>query len=115
MAGLAYLHGLTPPVIHGDLRGANILVTSDEPGCPPRCCLADFGLALVAETQTLTSTSEIRGASRWLSPEHIDPSAFRDHDLVRDRLPARDVYAFACTVIEVILLFITPYWTNAHS
>ncbi|KAE9397481.1 kinase-like protein [Gymnopus androsaceus JB14] len=98
MAGLNYLHGLTPPVVHGDLRGANILVTSNE---PPRCCLADFGLALVAETQTLTSTSEMRGASRWLSPEHIDPSAFRDHDLNYDRRP-RDIYAFACTVVEII-------------
>lgn len=109
MAGLNYLHGLTPPVVHGDLRGANILVTSNE---PPRCCLADFGLALVAETQTLTSTSEMRGASRWLSPEHIDPSAFRDHDLNYDRRP-RDIYAFACTVVEVILLslHVCP-WTN---
>ncbi|KIK58523.1 hypothetical protein GYMLUDRAFT_1005780 [Collybiopsis luxurians FD-317 M1] len=107
-AGLRYLHGLIPPVVHGDLRGANILVSSDGADLP-RCCLADFGLALVAETQTLTSTTEMRGASRWMAPELIDPSAYEDFDSKRNRLPA-DIYAFACTVIEVRFYQINSKW-----
>ncbi|KAF5376760.1 hypothetical protein D9757_009471 [Collybiopsis confluens] len=111
-AGLQYLHGLTPPVVHGDLRGANILVMSD--GGPPRCCLADFGLALVAETQTLTSTTEIRGASRWMAPEFIDPTSYYpDFDSKHNRLPG-DVYAFACTVIE-ILTEKPPFYDQYHT
>ncbi|KAE9403870.1 kinase-like protein [Gymnopus androsaceus JB14] len=36
--GLAYLHELDPPVVHGDIKGANILITDDS----RQCCLADF-------------------------------------------------------------------------
>ncbi|KAJ7132597.1 kinase-like domain-containing protein, partial [Mycena epipterygia] len=33
--GMQYIHELDPPIVHGDIRGANILVTDDL-----RCCLA---------------------------------------------------------------------------
>ncbi|TFK45923.1 kinase-like protein [Heliocybe sulcata] len=37
---LAYLHRLKPPLVHGDLKGANVLVSSE--GIPR---LADFGIS----------------------------------------------------------------------
>lgn len=62
------------------------------------CKLGDFGLALVAETQASCSSSgRSAGATRWLAPEALDPEQFP-----KGKDPAaRDVYAFACTVLEV--------------
>ncbi|KAK0441817.1 kinase-like domain-containing protein, partial [Armillaria borealis] len=71
---------------------ANILVTDDL-----RCCLADFGLSLLAESQGLDSSSRMRkGGIRWLAPEYILPTLFD-----RSYVAARDIYAYGCTVIEV--------------
>jgi len=91
--GLQYLHGLDPPIIHGDIRGANILVTDDL-----RCCLADFGLALVTESPSMCETvSTPRGSVRWMAPEVLHPNLFH---LIEPK--ARDIYAFGCTVVEII-------------
>ncbi|KAK0228805.1 kinase-like domain-containing protein [Armillaria fumosa] len=90
--GMKYLHNLDPPIVHADIRGANILVTDDL-----RCCLADFGLSLLAESQGLNSSSRMRkGSIRWLAPEYILPTLFD-----RSYVAARDIYAYGCTVIEI--------------
>ncbi|KAJ7862513.1 kinase-like domain-containing protein, partial [Mycena olivaceomarginata] len=60
--GMRYLHELDPPIVHADIRGANILVTSDL-----RCGLADFGLAAITEI-TITSIRK-QGAEAWMAPE----------------------------------------------
>ncbi|KDQ16034.1 hypothetical protein BOTBODRAFT_97408, partial [Botryobasidium botryosum FD-172 SS1] len=65
--GLEYLHNLEPePVIHGDLRGPNILIS---PSGDAR--IADFGLSeLKADIYDSCSTSFITaGNSRWQAPE----------------------------------------------
>ncbi|KAF9070944.1 kinase-like domain-containing protein [Rhodocollybia butyracea] len=94
-AGLHYLHSRNPPIVHGDIRGGNILVTNDL-----RCCLADFGLAVInTESQAwtvATSTSATKGTIRWMAPEYIfsrGPKA--PHT-------SRDIYAFGCTIFEII-------------
>ncbi|SJL10564.1 uncharacterized protein ARMOST_13951 [Armillaria ostoyae] len=90
--GMQYLHSLDPQIVHADIRGANILVTDDI-----RCCLADFGLSLIVESQMLDSTSRMRkGAMRWLAPEYIDLRL-----LDKSCLAARDIYAFGCTIVEI--------------
>ncbi|KAF5358883.1 hypothetical protein D9757_012303 [Collybiopsis confluens] len=85
-AGLRYMHSVVPPLVHGDIRGANILVTDDR-----RCCLADFGLSVIttssqAWTMTTSSSSASKGTMRWLAPEYIT-SEIPNH-------PSRDIYAF---------------------
>ncbi|KAJ3873643.1 kinase-like domain-containing protein [Lentinula edodes] len=91
--GLQYLHGLDPPIIHGDIRGANILIMDDF-----NCCLADFGLALVTESPSLHEKSlNLRGSVRWMSPEILDPKLFH---LIQPK--SRDIYAFGCTVVEIL-------------
>ncbi|KAF9063268.1 kinase-like domain-containing protein [Rhodocollybia butyracea] len=96
--GLNYLHSLKPPVVHGDVRGANILMNDDG-----HCCLADFGLAIASEsTGLLTTTGHgTRGAIRWMAPELIHTGEQAKKPLSRDQRP-RDVYAFACTVVEIL-------------
>ncbi|KAF8991446.1 kinase-like protein [Hymenopellis radicata] len=90
-AGIEYLHGLDPCVIHKDIRGANILVGKDF-----RCCLADFGISLVAETQLPGTSTRNRGNIRWLPPELINESEF-DPTLLKKV----DIYSFGCTIVEV--------------
>ncbi|KAF5371212.1 hypothetical protein D9758_004115 [Tetrapyrgos nigripes] len=92
--GLRYLHNLNPQVIHGDIRGANVMVNSAK-----TCCLADFGLALVTESQSFATTSSgIHGSVRWMAPEIIEPSRM----IGKEKIPSsRDVYAFGCTMLEI--------------
>ncbi|KAK0244507.1 kinase-like domain-containing protein, partial [Armillaria nabsnona] len=88
---MRYLHNLDPPIVHADIRGANILVMDDL-----RCCLADFGLSLFAGSQILDDSSS-RGSIRWLAPEHLDPNLFDG-----SYFTARDIYAYGCTVVEIV-------------
>ncbi|KAJ3995497.1 kinase-like domain-containing protein [Lentinula boryana] len=96
-AGMCYLHSRDPPIVHGDIRGANILVTNDG-----RCCLADFGLALVTSDVTqawsITSSETSKGALRWMAPEYLE----LDGSAPTSIYPSRDVYAFGCTIIEIL-------------
>ena len=43
--GMAYLHGLLPPIIHRDLKSLNLLVAAQAGGGLPSIKLTDFGLA----------------------------------------------------------------------
>ncbi|KAF9065110.1 kinase-like domain-containing protein [Rhodocollybia butyracea] len=95
--GLVYLHGLDPPVAHGDIKGANILIPDD---CRS-CCLADFGLS-VLDTQSMnpTQTASTQGSLRWLAPEFINPPSYTVAGA--GMLIPRDIYAFGCTVVEIL-------------
>ncbi|KIK64779.1 hypothetical protein GYMLUDRAFT_160834 [Collybiopsis luxurians FD-317 M1] len=98
-AGLLYLHSRDPPVIHGDIRGANILVTADL-----HCCLADFGLSVInTESQIWSNatTTNIRGATRWMAPELQIPD---DAGKLASSCLSTDVYAFGCTIVEILTL-----------
>ncbi|ESK91273.1 kinase-like protein [Moniliophthora roreri MCA 2997] len=90
-SGLAYLHALK--IIHGDIKGANVLVDDDH------CCrLADFGLATVAETQRMDSTtSTVKGTVRWMAPE-----LFVGGGEGARKKWSTDIYAYASTVYEIM-------------
>ncbi|KAJ6558076.1 kinase-like domain-containing protein [Mycena capillaripes] len=92
--GLGYLHSMN--IVHGDLRGTNILVSDDL-----NACLADFGLTSViaAASTTDTSSTNHAGSTRWMAPELIQPHAFGCDRFVRTR--ASDVYAYACVCLEL--------------
>nr|GAT45718.1 predicted protein [Mycena chlorophos] len=90
--GLAYLH--SQDIIHGDLRGSNILV---DDGWHAR--LADFGLAVFSDATIATQTSHRGGSVRWMSPElHLPQSCGLD---TFRRTFASDVYSFAFVCIEL--------------
>ncbi|TFK48789.1 kinase-like protein [Heliocybe sulcata] len=91
--GVAYLHWLN--IVHGDLRGANILIDEDH-----HVRLADFGLSVFAEGTAGPGTCTNRdGSMAWMAPELIDPVQFGHHDYYRTT--ATDVYAYACVCLEV--------------
>mmetsp|Transcript_9385 Transcript_9385/g.15140 ORF Transcript_9385/g.15140 Transcript_9385/m.15140 type:complete len:483 (-) Transcript_9385:107-1555(-) len=84
LSGLEYLHTRSPPVIHRDIKGSNILL-----GLDGKAKLADFGCSRKA-AQTLTHT--MRGSIPWMAPEVI---AHSRHGR------AGDVWSFGCFVIEM--------------
>ncbi|KAK7041449.1 hypothetical protein VNI00_009315 [Paramarasmius palmivorus] len=95
-AGLQYLHSQS--VVHGDIKGANILV--DDTLC---CRLVDFGLAGIAAGSvdlgmSSGSNDTAKGTLRWMAPEAFNPCP----GPVSEVHYPRDVYAFACTVYEII-------------
>ncbi|KDQ56250.1 hypothetical protein JAAARDRAFT_306463 [Jaapia argillacea MUCL 33604] len=86
---LGYLHDRQ--IVHGDIRGGNILV--DENG---HAKLMDFGLAFASE---MTQSTVASGSPRWMAPELHDPKSFGLASGVK--LPPTDVYGFAFTCLEV--------------
>jgi serine/threonine protein kinase len=94
--GLDYLHSMN--IVHGDLRGANILISDTG-----NACLSDFGLATTISdadsTAAPTSSANHGGSLRWFAPELMDWSSFGCERF--NRTPASDVYAYACVCLEV--------------
>ncbi|KAH7903013.1 kinase-like domain-containing protein [Hygrophoropsis aurantiaca] len=92
--GLNCLHSFDPPVIHGDLKGPNSLITDDH-----RACVADFGLCILAQNSaiqiTMTNSSNDRGTFYWMAPELIN-----DEEECVCKNCAMDVYAFGCVCYE---------------
>ncbi|KAJ7718904.1 kinase-like domain-containing protein, partial [Mycena metata] len=89
--GLQYLH--SRKIVHGDLRGANILISEAW-----TACLADFGLSALADTTSTLHSTKRSGSLYWMAPELIDPGRFGSEFL---RTPASDVYAFRCVCVEL--------------
>jgi serine/threonine protein kinase len=77
-----------------DVFKANILVDEGQ-----HALLADFGLIGWTITAGSGGTTYGRGSYRWMAPELLDPSIDGSGAFIRT--PATDVYAFACTSIEV--------------
>ncbi|KAJ7248623.1 kinase-like domain-containing protein, partial [Mycena haematopus] len=81
--GLEYLHSNT--IVHGDLKGANILIKEDW-----SACLTDFGLSGYSDATSTMSTNR-GGSLYWMAPELLDPERF---GFKFARTTATDVYAF---------------------
>ncbi|KAG8825396.1 hypothetical protein FRC19_011512 [Serendipita sp. 401] len=138
--GLEYLHTRQPPITHGDLRGANILVSPSG-----EACLADFGLSKIMEVADISvgMTTANAGATRWMAPElfHAEGSeyppscpspnlsqiAVPNEDNVHLRVsfdrrsedfqgvtPRSDVWAYGMTIYELMTGKV-PYWRIKNS
>ncbi|KAG6810370.1 hypothetical protein H0H92_012156 [Tricholoma furcatifolium] len=93
--GLQFLH--KNDIVHGDLKGGNILV--NEFG---RACLADLGLSSISDEEILAWTSYSSAASkggtvRWQAPELFNPEG--DDEIHNTK--ASDIYAWACVAYEI--------------
>ncbi|CAL9754088.1 unnamed protein product [Musa acuminata subsp. burmannicoides] len=85
--GLEYLHdGAVPPVVHRDIKSANILLDHSM-----RARVADFGLS--REEMVSHQASNIRGTLGYLDPEYVSSRSFTKKS---------DVYSFGVLLFELI-------------
>jgi hypothetical protein len=87
-SGMAFLHERKPsPVLHGDLKAANILLENDG----RRCVIADFGLAGWAHEQGGSAAARRGALSVSVAPPEvrcITPCLLQDSKAVDAFVPA---------------------------
>jgi hypothetical protein len=89
-SGLAYLHRSNPPIIHQDIKPANVLI--DDYG---NYAITDFGISEKHKMDDSDDGDEERsGTSAYMSPERFDP----DFEASKES----DVWAFGATLYELI-------------
>ncbi|KAG6326255.1 hypothetical protein ID866_12834, partial [Astraeus odoratus] len=92
--GLCYLHNYVRPIFHGDVKGANVLISDRG-----RALLTDFGLAFL--TSSSFSMSTPHGSSLpWLAPENLD-----SHECAITR--PGDIWAFGMTALVWLAIVVT--------
>ncbi len=91
-AALALHHAHAQGILHRDVKPSNLLI--EESG---RLWVADFGLARIAGECDQTSTGDLLGTPRYMSPEQvIGARTVVDH--------RTDVYSLGATLYELITL-----------
>ncbi|KAI6044497.1 kinase-like domain-containing protein [Pisolithus marmoratus] len=80
--GLHYLHNCEPgPVFHGDLKGANVLISDDH-----RPLLADFGFSYLTNSSfSMPLPEDTGGTIRWMAPEMFEELFTRKDPFYRFR------------------------------
>mmetsp|Transcript_4855 Transcript_4855/g.15983 ORF Transcript_4855/g.15983 Transcript_4855/m.15983 type:complete len:426 (+) Transcript_4855:94-1371(+) len=84
LEGLEYLHTREPPVVHRDVKSANVLV-----GLDARAKLSDFGCS---KRQMETMSHTIKGSIPWMAPEVIVNTGYGRK---------ADIWSFGCVMIEM--------------
>eukprot|EP00794_Sanderia_malayensis_P006036 gene6036-6737_t len=101
LEGVAYLH--TNMVVHRDIKGANILLTSEYKYAK----LADFGLSKrLQRCSTISGLSVTLGSPYWMAPEVVKASPQKGEGYGRKA----DIWSIGCTVIE--MLTGKPPWSD---
>ncbi|KAL9274325.1 Disease resistance protein-like protein [Drosera capensis] len=87
--GLAYLHeGISPPVVHRDIKSQNILLDKDL-----RPKISGFSLAEVIDDNSSGHSGEVCGTFGYLDPDYCA------HGRITKKL---DVYSFGVVLLEII-------------
>jgi len=89
LQGLQYLHSRSPPVVHRDIKGANVLMAQDASGPDLRAKLSDFGCSKRTH-DTLSHT--LKGSIPWMAPEVIGGAGYGRK---------ADIWSFGCVMVEM--------------
>lgn len=89
-AGLAYLHECVPPIIHQDIKPANILLDDTN-----NYAITDFGISTKSfDADGERDDGEISGTLAYMAPERFKP----DYEPVMES----DIWALGATVYELM-------------
>ena len=95
---LCYLHGQTPPIVHGDIKPGNIMLTPEG-----NICLIDFNISATLDSDDAWIGGYTKG---YAAPEQI--SAFHYNQNESDRsmwknIDARsDIYSLGATIYHIL-------------
>lgn len=100
-SALNYLHfRISPPIIHRDVKPANILVPSDG-NYASESLLTDFGVSLVGDGTRYTSMHVLPGTPKYHAPELYPVN---EGGPVGDATKESDNYALAVVALEMLTL-----------
>eukprot|EP00253_Pinus_taeda_P023786 PITA_23786 len=85
---LAFLHALDPPILHRDVKTANILLDENSD-----IKLCDFGLCRIVPVDASHVTTIPQG-----TPGYVDPEYYQSYRLTEKS----DVYSFGVVLLEII-------------
>ena len=89
-SGMKYLHSQKPPIIHGDLKMKNVLVSADV-----TAVICDFGFSHMKDFVSSQSTNFVRsGTLTHIPPEHWENPHLR-------KTESFDVYGFGILMWEM--------------
>ena len=85
-----YLHSLRPPVLHRDIKSANILLDGEG-----KAFLADLGLARTPDmtSEQLKTTQRQVGTPGYIDPDYSDSGRYS---------AASDIYSFGVVLLELL-------------
>ncbi|CAE7171801.1 mkkA, partial [Symbiodinium pilosum] len=89
LEGLAYLHTQEPPVLHRDIKSANVLMGYGPHGGELCAKLADFGCS---KRNEVTLSHTMKGSIPWMAPEVVKNVGY-------GRMA--DMWSFGCVIIEM--------------
>ena len=89
-SGMAYLHSLTPPIVHQDIKPANILLDDTS-----HFAITDFGISSQrGGIHGFYSDEDNSGTLAYMAPERFQEGA--------EPIPQSDIWAFGATVYEIL-------------
>ena len=89
-SGLSYLHNLVPPIIHQDIKPANILIDTNK-----NYCVTDFGISVKSGVEDdRYFDNESCGTVIYMPPERYKDDYKPD--------ASSDIWAFGATMYEVL-------------
>ncbi|KAF9781293.1 kinase-like domain-containing protein [Thelephora terrestris] len=97
--GLKYLH--QTGIVHGNLKGANILITNTE---PISACLADFGFMTIVLNQIVGTRVAKPEVDEWTTPFVAPERLLLSEFVLENGAPTMegDIYAMAMTTYQVL-------------
>ena len=110
--GVRHLHGLKPPILHRDLRPANILIYILDESQEPKVVVADMGLSKALKPNQNSVTVSKAGGSGWMAPEVLKAIHCESDKKENKATIKSDVFSLGCILHYIVTLGKHPFGDN---